>query len=172
MKTTQMKKALLLILCMVLIVAMALFTTGCSNNEEPADDSAETPTVSDTAETGEETPDEAETPDESKEPVVDGAVVGEGETTFPLTITDKEGTSIKIEVKTDKTTVGDALIELDLMDGEDSDFGMYVKSVNGITADYNTDGVYWAFYIDGEYATTGIDVTEITEGTAYELRVE
>lgn len=168
MKTTQMKKALLLILCMVLIVAMALFTTGCSNNEEPADDSAETPSVSDTAETGDA--ETTETP--AATTVADGDVVGEGATTFPLTIKDKEGTTIKIEVKTDKPTVGEALIELGLMDGEDSDFGMYVKSVNGVTADYNTDGVYWAFYIDGQYATTGIDVTEITEGAEYELRVE
>ena len=44
--------------------------------------------------------------------------------------------------------------------------------VNGITADYNVDGTYWAFYIDGEYAMTGVDVTDITAGSAYAMKVE
>ena len=28
---------------------------------------------------------------------------------------------------------------------------------------------YWAFYIDGEYAQTGVDATEIVADTTYEL---
>ena len=47
-----------------------------------------------------------------------------------------------------------------------------MKTVNGITADYDTDGVYWAFYVNDEYATSGVDVTEITEGDSYALKVE
>lgn len=145
MKTTQMKKAFLLTLCMVLIVAMALFTTGCSTTVQ---DEPEAITVS------------------------DGDTVGEGSTTFPLTIADKDGKEIQVEIKTDKTTVGDALVELGLIQGEEKEYGLYVKTVNGITADYDADGVYWAFYIDGEYALTGVDSTDITEGASYALRVE
>ena len=44
-----------------------------------------------------------------------------------------------------------------------------VKTVNGITADYNVDRSYWAFYINGEYAMTGVDGTEIKAGDAYRL---
>lgn len=146
MKTTQLKKALLLTLCMVLIVAMALFTTGCSTTT--VQDEPEAITVS------------------------DGDTVGEGSTTFPLTIADKDGKEIQVEIKTDKTTVGDALVELGLIQGEEKEYGLYVKTVNGITADYDADGVYWAFYIDGEYALTGVDSTDITEGASYALRVE
>ena len=55
----------------------------------------------------------------------------------------------------DRVPVLLALLALDLIAGEDSQYGLYVKTVNGITADYDTDGSYWAFYIDGEYAQTG-----------------
>ena len=47
-----------------------------------------------------------------------------------------------------------------------------MKTVNGITADYETDGTYWAFYIDGEYAMTGVDATEINEEAVYTFVVE
>ena len=62
--------------------------------------------------------------------------------------------------------MGDALTELGLIEGEDSEYGLYVKTVNGITADYDTDGHYWAFYVDGEYAQTGVDATRSPPGQA------
>ena len=52
------------------------------------------------------------------------------------------------------------------------DYGLYVKEVNGITADYDVDGTYWAFYINDEYASTGVDSTNITEGDNYSFKVE
>lgn len=56
-----------------------------------------------------------------------------------------------------------------LIAGDESDYGLYVTSVNGITADWATENAYWAFYINGEYAQTGVDSTEIVAGTTYEL---
>lgn len=49
---------------------------------------------------------------------------------------------------------------------------LYVKTVNGITADYDTDQTYWAFYVNGEYASTGVDSTPVNEGDTYEFKVE
>lgn len=43
----------------------------------------------------------------------------------------------------------------------------YVTTVNGITADWDTEKAYWAFYIGEEYAQTGVDATEIVAGTTY-----
>ena len=43
--------------------------------------------------------------------------------------------------------------------------------VNGITADWDTEKAYWAFYINGEYAMTGVSETQITEGAVYALKV-
>lgn len=76
---------------------------------------------------------------------------------------------ITFTINTDKDTVGAALLEHGLIDGEESQYGLYVKVVNGITADYDVDQSYWAFYIDGEYAMSGVDTTEITEGATYQL---
>ncbi len=87
-----------------------------------------------------------------------------------LTVEVKAGDDlVTLTVKTDKDTVGAALIEHELIDGEIAQYGMYIKSVNGIVADYDVDGSYWAFYIDGEYAMSGVDSTEIDEGAVYRL---
>ena len=97
---------------------------------------------------------------------------GQGDTAFTLEVIDSEGARSLFNVKTNEKTVGAALLALDLIAGEDSPYGLYVKTVNGITADYDTDGSYWAFYIDGEYAQTGVDSTDIKAGATYTLKIE
>ena len=77
--------------------------------------------------------------------------------------------SVTFTVHTDKDTVGDALLEHELIAGEEGAYGLYIKKVNGITADYDVDQSYWAFYINGEYAMTGVDTTKIVEGDTYRL---
>ena len=80
-----------------------------------------------------------------------------------------EDKTVTFTLKTDKTTVGDALAEHQLIAGEEGQYGLYVKEVNGITADFDVDQTYWAFYVNGEYATAGVDTTEIQEGVTYQL---
>ena len=93
---------------------------------------------------------------------------GEGAKTITVEVKAQE-TTVVFTVKTDKSTVGEALIEHNLIEGEESQYGLYVKKVNGITADYDVNQSYWAFYIDGEYALSGVDTTEIAEGVTYQL---
>ena len=80
-----------------------------------------------------------------------------------------EEQSVTFTIKTDKETLGEALIEHSLIEGEPSDFGLYIKKVNGITADFNVDQSYWGFYKNGEYMMTGVDGTKIADGEHYEL---
>ena len=94
--------------------------------------------------------------------------LGKGEKTLEVEIS-AGGQSVTLTVKTDKTTVGEALLEHDIIAGEESTYGLYVKKVNGITADFDVDQRYWAFYVNGEYATSGVDTATITEGTTYKL---
>lgn len=155
MKMKHSKKLLSFILCMALIVAMALFTTGC-------DDSTDNGTPF-----GEGTEANIQTDAQAV-----SNQLGEGSTKFTFTVVDKEGNETPFEIHTDKETVGDALAELGLIDGEEGDYGLYVKTVNGITADYDKDGVYWAFYVNDEYAPSGVDSTVITEGNHYSFKVE
>ena len=74
---------------------------------------------------------------------------------------------ITFTIHTDKPTVGEAMQEHNLLEGEESEYGLYVKEVNGIVADYDVDQYYWAFYINGEYAMSGVDTTNIEEGVTY-----
>ena len=146
MQKRRFLKSLFTIVCIVLIAAMALTMSGC-NNEKTDPDTTQ----------GEQT---------------DITVLGKGATQFSFTVTDADGNQTAYEIHTDKKTVGDALLELGLIAGEESSYGLYVKTVTGITVDYDTDGKYWAFYVDGAYATGGVDSTDITEGAAYSFKVE
>lgn len=104
--------------------------------------------------------------------VADGATLGEGATSFTLEIVDLDGNSVSATINTDESKVGDALQTLGIIDGEVGSYGLYIKSVNGITADYDKDGTYWAFYINGEYAMTGADMTKVEAGATYTFAVE
>ena len=154
MQMNQGKKVSSFILCMVLIVAMALSTVGCNGSKNSGAASG------------------AEGTQAGVDVQREGGELGEGSKEFALTVTDKDGNETQFEIHTDKEMVGEALQELNLIDGEEGEYGLFVKTVNGITADYDTDGVYWAFYVNGEYATSGVDVTQITEGDSYALKVE
>ena len=58
-------------------------------------------------------------------------------------------------------------MEEGLIIGTEGPYGIYVDSVNGIIADWDKDQTYWAFYVDGEYAVSSVDDTEITAGCTY-----
>lgn len=154
-----------LLLCAVMLISVALTAAGCG--------STDTTEPSTTAET---TVPETSAPETMAEtqPVNTGdvTVLGEGETVFSFTVTDLDGVETVFEIHTDKTTVGEALLELGLIAGDDSDYGLYVKTVNGLTLDFDKDGKYWAFYENGEYAQTGVDATAITAGASYGFKAE
>lgn len=94
------------------------------------------------------------------------------EKAFTFTVVDLEGKQTSYQIKSTKGTVGEALLDEGLIKGEESEYGLYVKTVNGITLDYNKDGKYWAFYVDGEYAQNGVDATAITSGATYSFKAE
>ena len=77
--------------------------------------------------------------------------------------------TVTFTIHTDKATVGEALMEHQLIAGDEGAYGLYIKKVNGITADYDIDQSYWLFYVNGEYAMSGVELTEITEGAVYQL---
>ena len=146
MKMNSIQKWLSFIVCMVLIAAMALCMGGCNGKGT----------------------------DRQTEPTVftDGQSLGQGANKFTVTVVDLDGSTATAQVSTDQKTVGEALLELGLIKGEKGAYGLYIKAVNGIPYDYAADGAYWSFYIDGEYAMTGVDKTDITEGVTYTLKAE
>ena len=133
MKRNSMKKTLSLVLCVVLIAALALFAAGCGTGSN-------------------------ETTGETK--------------TFTFIVVDTEGKETTHEITTTAKTVGEALLAEELIAGEEGPYGLYVKTVGGITLDYETDGKYWAFYEGEEYGLTGVELTDITDGATYSFRAE
>ena len=161
MNARNTSKWLSFILCVALIAAIALTAMGCT------DTNPETPEVSgDTTVTTAEGGTNSETPDPNAP-----TIKGEGATVFYFNVVDKDGNETKFEIHTDKTTVGEALLELGLIEGDMGDYGLYVKKVNGITAEYEVDGTYWAFYIGDDYGMTGVDMTDIEPGATYAFKV-
>ena len=93
---------------------------------------------------------------------------GVGEKTIKLEVKAGEK-SVTFTVKTDEAILGTALLEHGIIAGEESVYGLYIKTVNGITADYDVDQSYWGFCKDGEYMMSGVDTTEFADGEHYEL---
>ncbi len=166
MKLTRTFSWLSRFLCIVLIAAMALMAFGCKNSGNDGKGTGATTTVGGeaTSNPGEVTTAVSEKPEGPKK-------LGEGQTQFTFEVVDKDGNKTLFEIHTDKKTVGDALLELGLIEGENSAYGLYVKKVNGIVADYDKDKTYWAFYVNDAYATTGVDSTDVVAGATYSFRV-
>ena len=137
MMNNSLKKLLSMILCVVLVAAMALFATGCMENGKP------------------------EEPKDAAESV-----------SFTVIVVDLEGKETTYEITTTEATVGAALMAEELLAGEDGPYGLYIKEVAGIPLDWDTDGKYWAVYVDGEYALSGVDSLAVTEGTVYTFKPE
>ena len=98
---------------------------------------------------------------------------GKGEeVSFTFVVVDPDGVSTTFEITTEEETVGAALIAEGLIEGEEGPYGLYVKTVNGITVTYEEDGKYWAFYEGDVYASAGVDQTAIEPGATYSFRVE
>ena len=94
--------------------------------------------------------------------------LGEGAKTLKIVVS-ADGQSITFTIKSDAETVGAALLALNLIAGEESQYGLYVKTVNGMLADYDVDQTYWGFFKNGEYMSTGVDATAFADGDQYEL---
>jgi len=136
MNKNNMRRLLSFILCIVLIAATALLAAGCKDKTTP------------------------------EKTVVEVIEKGEGKTSFNFEVTDIDGKTTRFLIKTDKTTVGDALLELGLIVESTTSAGIFV-TVNGISADYNKDGAWWQLFVNGESATKGAKDITIEPGATY-----
>lgn len=96
---------------------------------------------------------------------------GKGSKTVVVTVKAGEN-EISLTIHSDKTYLSDALLEHNLVEGDESEFGLYIKKVNGIVADYDVDKTYWGFYKNGEMMMSGVSTTEFADGEHYELVLE
>ena len=172
------------ILAFVLSAAVAVSVTSCGSSNSSSSSASSETSVSESAETSSEASSEASSEEASSEEssevseevsaaeTAEATDIGEGNTEFAFEVVLEDGTTTLYNVHTDEKTVGAALLGVNLIAGDDSEYGLYVKTVDGVTADYDKDGTYWAFYIDGEYASTVVDSTDVVPGSTYSFKVE
>ena len=162
-----MKKTIQSILSLLLALLFVFCCAGCEESEEKEAPSTQETTLA------------TDTEDSSKKEITKTGLwkdatylsnkeFGKGEKTVVVEVKADDQT-ITFTLHTDKETVGAALLEHELIAGEDGAYGLYIKKVNGITADFDIDQSYWGFYINGEYSMTGVDTTKIKEGEIYQL---
>ncbi len=147
-------KILALIMCAFMLISLCACGT-------------ETPDTADTT-AAETTADTAITGIWADATYLEDKTFGEGAKTIVVKVVAEEKT-VSFTIKTDAETLGEALLAHSLVEGEEGQFGLYIKKVNGMLADYDVDQTYWGLTKDGEYVMTGADTTTIADGEHYEL---
>ena len=105
--------------------------------------------------------------------------VQKGSKECSLTVTDDSGTSKTYECSTNAEYLRQLMDELSAeqtqefsYEGSEGQYGLFINTVNGLTADYDKDHAYWAIYVDGEYAQNGADTQPVNDGDKFELKYE
>ncbi len=90
------------------------------------------------------------------------------ENTFTLQVTHGDGAAVTREVTTRKATLGEALTDEGIIDGEEGPYGLFVQTVDGETAD-EAQSQWWCLTKDGQSVSTGVDSTPVEDGATYAL---
>ena len=69
---------------------------------------------------------------------------------------------------TDAEYVRGALEQEDLIAGTESDYGLYVLTVDGETADENLQQ-WWGYSVNGVFAELGVDSQPVADGDVYDF---
>lgn len=95
----------------------------------------------------------------------------EGSKEITIEVINSKEKSTVYELKTDAEYLRQAMDEAKGLtyDGEDSQYGFSVYTVNGETADFSVDQSYWAFYVNGEYCNYGIDTQPVEDGDEFQI---
>lgn len=92
--------------------------------------------------------------------------VGEKNIVVEVVLVDES--SKEFEINTDAEFLRQALEEYNLIEGEESEYGLFVKTVDGVTAN-DANQEWWCFTADGESVMTGVDQTPINDGDHFEI---
>ena len=90
----------------------------------------------------------------------------EGVKSISVTVTHTDGSTRTEDFETDAEYLSDALDGHIEIDGDDSEYGLFVKTVDGEFAD-DTQGVYWMFDVNGAMGEYGVDTQPVADGDVY-----
>lgn len=94
-----------------------------------------------------------------------------GAKSITIEVVDNEEKSTVYEVHTDAEYLRQAMEDAKGLEfaGDESEYGLTIHTVNGLKADFNTDGAYWSIMVNGEYGNYGVDSQPVADGDAYQL---
>lgn len=97
----------------------------------------------------------------------------EGSKEVTLEVVNSEEEAVSYELKTDAEYLIEVMDEAKeqgfIYEGEEGDYGLMINSVNGEEAVYETDGAYWAFFVNGEYCNYGVSEQPVEDGDAFQI---
>lgn len=91
-----------------------------------------------------------------------------GDKTIAVAVIHGDGTQKDFSINTDAETLRDALEPEGLISGTESEYGLYILTVDGETAD-ESQQQWWCITKGGEMLMTGADSTMIADGEQYEF---
>ena len=94
--------------------------------------------------------------------------VSKGDKHIVVEVVHADGASKEYEYDTDEEYLRNVLEPAGLIAGEDSEYGMFVKTVDGYTAD-DAKQEWWCFTQDGGQVNTGVDTTPVADGDHFEI---
>lgn len=94
-----------------------------------------------------------------------------GAKTVTIAVVDNNKQETEYTVHTDAETLKQVMDEADGLTytGDDSDYGLMITTVNGVTVDFNVDGAYWAFYVNNEYCNYGIKEQPVNDKDEFKI---
>lgn len=99
--------------------------------------------------------------------VVSRPNVNQGSKAITVEVVHSDERTAAFTYETNRDYLGQLLLEEGLIEGETDSYGLYVTTVDGERAVFQEDNAYWALYENGDYASTGVDTTPITDGYTY-----
>lgn len=100
-----------------------------------------------------------------------------GSKSYELDVVYEDGSPDSYTGKTDAEYLSDLMDELQekkdfSYEGTESSYGLYIETVNNVTADFQKDGAYWAIYVNGDYGQYGADSQPAADGEKFVLQYE
>ena len=95
----------------------------------------------------------------------------QGAKALQVEVVHQDGSSRALALQTDQEFLRGALEEVSLISGEESAYGLFVKTVDGYTAD-DSKQEWWCFTKGGEDLFTGVDATPVADGDRFEITLK
>lgn len=88
---------------------------------------------------------------------------------YTVTVVHKDGTAKEFAYRTDAEFLAEALLEEKLVEGDQTQYGLTIITVDGEAAVWEKDNAYWSIYVGEEMAMTGASEIPVYDGSTYKL---